>query len=82
LAQRVLLDDVLCHGEKIGLGRADRLDVRDAEHAQVDFLDDIRQVGYIADADHKERPELITVRCREICYQRLSIVRSQSRTPD
>src|SRR5262249_9793956 len=66
----------------ISLGRTDGLDIRDAEHAQEDLLDDVRHIRDVADAGHEETPELIPVRCREVCHQRLRIVEPQPSPPD
>ncbi|MFT3789938.1 MAG: hypothetical protein QM741_02445 [Rudaea sp.] len=78
----MLLDDVFCHGEKIRLGRTDGLDVRDAEHAQVDFLDEVGQVARVAHAGDEKPPELVSVRDEEVRHQRLRILGPQHRTPD
>ena len=48
LAQRMLLSDMLRNGEQIGFRGADRFVIRNAQHAQEHFLDDVWNIRKIA----------------------------------
>ena len=64
LSKGVLLKDVLGDREKIGLRRTDRLNMRDAQHAQVHVLDNIGYIRGITHAGEQEPAQLRSVaRC-------------------
>jgi len=47
ISRRVLLQDVLSYGEEIRLRRADRLDIRHPQQAQVNLLSNVRDIGNV-----------------------------------
>jgi len=56
---------VLRHREKISFGRADRIGIGDAQHAQIYLLHDIRHIGDIARAGEHEAAQLRSMACDE-----------------
>jgi hypothetical protein len=62
----VLLQDMLGHREEIGLWRADRLDVGNAQHAQIHFLQDIGHIRHVAGARQQEPAERLPMACSEL----------------
>jgi hypothetical protein len=73
----MLLNDVLCHGEKVRLWGADGFGVWDAEHAQVDLLDHIGNVVHAPHARHEKASQLLAVRRCEVGHQSLRIFHPQ-----
>src|SRR2546428_11086 len=77
LGERVLLDHMPGDREEIGFRGSNRLDVRDPKHSQVDLLDDVGDIGGVADPGEEEAAQLSPVAHHEPGYERLGIFSRQ-----
>ena len=72
LPKPVLLNDMLRDREQISLRRADGLDIRNAQHAEVNLLQDVRHVGGITQPQQQKTAQFDAVAGNQAGNQRAS----------
>jgi hypothetical protein len=72
LAHGVLMSNVLSHCEQVGFWRSDGLVIGNPEHAQIDFLDQIGNIGAELDPPPQEAPQMAALAGHQRRYESLT----------